>query len=100
MTYVAFSRATKFSDIGLIAPLMESRLKAIKNNKVNKVQIEHEKYLESLIRKTIIHMNNGLINLFVTVIYIVEPNWKNKNGFFYRAFDYMYPKTSGTLPGK
>ena len=48
MIYVAFSRATKFSDIGLIAPLTGSRLTAINNNKGNKVRIDHEKYLESL----------------------------------------------------
>ena len=52
MTYVAFSRATKFSNIGLIAPLTGSRLNAINNNKGNKVRIEHEQDLESLSRET------------------------------------------------
>ena len=48
MTYVAFSRATKFSDIRLISPLTESRVNAINKNKGNQVQLEHEKYLEEL----------------------------------------------------
>ena len=52
MTYVAFSRATKFSNIGLISPLIGSRVKAINNNKGNQVRKEHESYLEELSRKT------------------------------------------------
>ena len=52
MTYVAFSRATKFSNIGLISPLTGSRVKAINNNKGNQVRKEHESYLEELSRKT------------------------------------------------
>ena len=52
MTYVAFSRATKFSDIGLISPLTGSRLKAINNNRGNQVRIKHEKDLEILSRET------------------------------------------------
>ena len=43
MTYVAFSRATKFSNIGLISALTGTRVNAINNNKGNKVQMEHEK---------------------------------------------------------
>ena len=53
MTYVAFSRETKFSDIGLISPLTGSRLKAINNNQGNKVRIKHEKDLEILSREMI-----------------------------------------------
>ena len=45
MTYVAFSRATKFLDIGLISPLTGSRVNAINKNKGNQVRLEHEKYL-------------------------------------------------------
>ena len=52
MTYVAFSRATKFSNIGLISALTGTRVNAINNNKGNKVRIEHEQYLESLSRET------------------------------------------------
>ena len=48
MTYVAFSRATKFSDIGLISPLTGSRVNAINKNKGNQVQLENDKYLEEL----------------------------------------------------
>ena len=43
MTYVAFSRATKFSNIGLISPLTGTRVNAINKNKGNKVRMEHEK---------------------------------------------------------
>ena len=52
MTYVAFSRATKFSDIGLIRALTGSRLRAINNNRGNQVRIKHEKDLELLSRET------------------------------------------------
>ena len=48
MTYVVFSRATKFLDIGLISPLKGSRVNAINKNKGNQVRLEHEKYLEEL----------------------------------------------------
>ena len=52
MTYVAISRATKFSDIGLLQALTGTRVKSINNNKGNKVRIEHEKYLEELSKQT------------------------------------------------
>ena len=52
MTYVAFSRATKFSDIGLISPLTGTRVQAINKNKGNKVRLEHERYLEELSKET------------------------------------------------
>ena len=51
MTYVAFSRATKFSDIGLILALTGSWLSAINNNRGNQVRIKHEKDLELLSRE-------------------------------------------------
>ena len=52
MTYVAMSRATKFSDIGLISPLTGTRVNAINNNKANKERIEHERQLEILSKIT------------------------------------------------
>ena len=52
MTYVAMSRATKFSDIGLITALTGTRVKSINNNKGNKVRIEHEKQLEDFSKQT------------------------------------------------
>ena len=48
MTYVAFSRARKFSNIGLISPLTRTRVNSINKNKGNQVRMEHEKYLEHL----------------------------------------------------
>ena len=52
MTYVAFSRATKFSDIGLIRAFTGSRVNTINNNRGNQVRIKHEKDLELLSRET------------------------------------------------
>ena len=52
MTYVAMSRVTKFSDIGLLQALTGTRVKSINNNKGNKVRIEHEKYLVKLSKQT------------------------------------------------
>ena len=48
MTYVVFSRARKFSNIGLISPLTGTRVNSINKNKGNQVRMEHEKYFEEL----------------------------------------------------
>ena len=52
MTYVAFSRARKFTNIWLISPLTGTRVKEINENKANQAQMEHEKYLEELSVRT------------------------------------------------
>ena len=52
MTYVAFSRARKFSNIGLISPLTGTRVNAINKNKGNKVRMKHEKKLEEMSVRT------------------------------------------------
>ena len=52
MTYVAFSRARKFSNIGLISPLTGTRVNSINKNKGNQVRMEHEKYLEEMSLRT------------------------------------------------
>ena len=58
MIYVFFSRATKFSDIGLIAPLVGSRVDKINTNVGNQIRMEHKQYLEMLSRETKKHMKN------------------------------------------
>ena len=52
MTYVAFSRARKFSNIGLISPLTGTRVNSIDKNKGNQIRMEHEKHLEEMSLRT------------------------------------------------
>ena len=42
LSYVSLSRATKFSNMGLILALSGSRIKAINNNAATKVRQSHE----------------------------------------------------------
>ena len=52
LSYVALSRATKFSNIGLISALTGSRIKAINNNAATKVRKSHEVELETVSKLT------------------------------------------------